>query len=93
MRCYSGLLPIDIAIDDEIQSIAKFVETYYAKDDMFMKQLRAMWAALCLRFNLMVDTSSYDNYILLLHDKITHCRLDFNMEFSEFDDFMCGLLV
>ena len=57
-------------------------------------QLRCLWTAYCLHFDLNVDTRAYDTILRELYDKMSY----FNHEMAEwtfesFDWFMCQYLV
>lgn len=63
-------------------------------DENYRSQLRALWTAYCLHHKLDVDTLTYDNDLLGLWGEM-HKLGNANgwSSYTEFDDFMCELLV
>ena len=63
-------------------------------DERYRAQLRALWTAYCLHHNLDVDTTEYDADLNGLWN-IMHRTGNANgwENYSEFDDFMCELVV
>ena len=59
------------------------------------ENLRIKWTEFCNSFNYDPDTLYYDAYIIRLYYHICNIFVAYQyaVEFDEFDDFMCGLLV
>lgn len=82
----------------ELEFIQAFIEGACFDEEVCQDQLRCLWTAYCLRYNLDVDTSVYDNDLLSLWQKMedtdnggepdTACWSDFD----SFDLFMCKYL-
>lgn len=63
-------------------------------EEVYRTQLRALWTAYCLHYDLCVDTADYDAELMELWLKITEMgRVQDWYCVEDFESFMCELLV
>lgn len=87
-------MPAKSRKDEEFDYISSFIaEPSFEKafdEEIYCKQLRCLWTSYCLRHNLDVDTSSYDNDLLSLWEKMEDSYDGGEVEaacWSDFDSF------
>lgn len=88
---------LDVAVTGNNQSpgISQWAEYLYLKafarqsffdEEICRDHLRMLWTAFCLHHELLIDTASYDHYLLELWNEM--CEFgDGKSEWDEFDDF------
>lgn len=87
------------ARESELQFIREFITGACFENDICCDQLRSLWTAYCLRYDLIVDTAGYDNDILALWNTMEDVdnggepEMAFWSDFDSFDNFMCAYLV
>lgn len=83
------------AREKEMELMKNFAEEAYFDEEIFRDQLRCLWTAYCLHYNLDVDTSSYDSELWELWQSSIICDEDTAdwSDFDSFDNFMCAHLV
>ena len=81
--------------NDDFEFVRKFARSVDFGVEIWAEQLKAVWTAFCLRWDVIVDTGEYDLMISKIHTALTESQTAGKdcPEFDEFDSYMCGLLV
>lgn len=72
--------------DRELTFIQEYIAGAVLEDDICCNQLRSLWTAYCLRYDLDVDTSAYDKDLLSLWREIEDACKEDEQETAETDD-------
>lgn len=79
----------------EYEFLKRFIREECFDEEICRDQLRMLWAAYCLHYDLWVDTADYDNDLLQLWNVLSETG-DGTSEWSDYDDFdnfMCAYMV
>lgn len=79
----------------EYEYIIDYIHGAFFDNEICREQLRCLWAAYCLHYDIEVDTSRYDGNLLKLWGELLKTEEDTAdwSDYESFDNYMCKYLV